>query len=169
MKKRIFTFLIAGIMGATTVAQNTETNDLFTTKRTPEPFLFSISTLTPEDLKWSLDYSGSYGERVAGPFGYNGISQQFAVKGYLGNRFTLYANAALGFPNENNMSSAQQAEIIRNFMGGKKVLGLRIGAGIGIRRDFSNVKSLLSRITFSYDALRWKAGGNLLFEKAPYQ
>jgi len=125
-----------------------------------------MTTLTSEDLSWSLHYSSSYGERVAGPFGYSGIGQQFGIKGYLGKQFTLYANAALGFPRENIISSAQQAEIIRDFIGGKKKLGLRLGVGVGVSRDYSNVKSLLSLVTLSFDAPRWKAGGNLLFEKA---
>lgn len=166
MNNKIF-MLLSGLLISTTVSsQNQEVNTDLNIKRTPEPFLFSVTTLTPEDLKWSLDYSGSYGERVTGPFGYNGINQQFAVKGYLGKRFTLYANAALGFPLENNVASAQQVEIIRDVLGGKKVLGLRVGAGLGVRRDYSDVKSLLSRVTFSYETPQWKAGGNLLFEKA---
>ena len=166
MNKRLLTFLIAGIIGTSTMAQNLSESDNFTIKRTPEPFLFSISTLTPEDLKWSLDYSGGYGERVSGPFGYDGINQQFAVKGYLGKRFTFIANASLGFPLEKNIASAQQIEVIRDILGGKKVLGLRVGAGLGVRRDYSDVKSLLSRITFSYEMPQWKFSGNLLLEKA---
>ncbi len=166
MNKKFLAFLVTGILGITVTAQNRDENNIFDTRRTPEPFLFSVTTLTPEDLKWSLDYSGNYGERVAMPFGYNGISQQFAVKGYLGKQFTLYANVSMGFHGQDNIASAQQAEIIRNFLGGKKNLGFRVGAGVGVRKDFSNVKSLLSRLTFSYDASRWKAGGNLLFEKA---
>jgi hypothetical protein len=166
MNKKLLAFLITSIIGASTMAQTPRENDIFTTKRTPEPFLFSVSTLTPEDLKWSLDYSGSYGQRVTGPFGYDGINQQFAVKGYLGKRFTLYANASLGFPLENNIASAQQAEIIRDIVGGKKVLGLRLGAGLGVRRDYNDIKSLLSRITFSFETPQWKTSGNLLLEKA---
>lgn len=165
MIKKLIAFLIAGIMGATSMAQNSGEDGIFTVKRSPEPFLFSVTTLTPEDLKWSIDYSGSYGERVSGPFGYDGIGQQFAVKGYVGKQFTLYASVALGLQGDNT-ASAQQVEVIRNFFGGKKNQGLSIGAGLGIRRDYSNVKSLLSRITISYEAPRWKAGGNLLFEKA---
>jgi hypothetical protein len=154
------------MIGTSTMAQDFSDKDIFTTKRTPEPFLFSVTTLTPEDLKWSLNYSGSYGERITNTLGYDGINQQFAVKGYLGKRFTLYANASLGFPLENNVASAQQAEIIRDILGGKKVLGLRLGASFGIQRDYSDVKSLLSRITFSYEMPQWKFGGNVLFEKA---
>ena len=167
MNKRLLAFLIASIIGTSTMAQNLSESDNFTIKRTPEPFLFSISTLTPEDLKWSLDYSGSsYGERITNTLGYDGINQQFAVKGYLGKQFTLRAFASLGFPLENNVASAQQVEVIRDILGGKKVLGLRVGAGLGVRRDYSDVKSLLSRITFSYEMPQWKFSGNLLLEKA---
>ncbi|MBK5194341.1 MAG: hypothetical protein JJE07_14300, partial [Flavobacteriaceae bacterium] len=166
MKKKILILLIAGMLGIAATAQTPEKNNIFTVKRTPEPFLFSVTTLTPQDLTWSLNYSGSYGERVTGPFGYDGVGQQLAVKGYLGSRFTLYANASFGFPGENNTASAQQAEIIHDFIGGKKPLGIRFGAGLGVRRDYSDVKSLLSRLTLSFEAPRWKAGGNLLFEKA---
>jgi len=163
--KKLLACLITGIMGATAMAQNSNENDIFTVKRSPEPFLFSVTALTPEDLKWSLDYSGSYGDNVSGSFGYDGIGQQFALKGYLGKKFTLFANVALGFLGDNT-ASAQQAEIIRNFVGGKKNQGLSLGVGLGVRRDYSNVKSMLSRITLNYDAPRWKVGGNLLFEKA---
>ena len=166
MNKLFLSLLISLLIGLTAMAQISEENNLYAAKRTPEPFLFSVTTLTPEDLKWSLDYSASYGERVNGPFGYDGIGQQFALKGYLGKRYTLYANAALGFPREDNVSSAQQVEVIHDFIGGKKNLGLRFGVGMGVSRDYINVKSLLSRVTVSYDAPRWKAGGNILFEKA---
>lgn len=165
MYKRIFTILIAVLTGNLALAQNQEENEHYSVKRTPEPFLFSVTSLTPGDLKWSLDYSGSYGERVSGPFGYDGISQQLSVKGYLGKKLTLYANVALGLLGDRT-ASAQQAELIRNFVGGKKKTGFNLGSGLGVRRDYSNVKSMLSRVTLRYEAPRWKAAGNLLFEKA---
>jgi hypothetical protein len=166
MKMKIFTLIIALLIVASAMAQNQVEDKFFTIKRSPEPFLFSTTTLTPEDLKWSLDYSGSYGQRVSGPFGYDGVGQQFAVKGYLGNRFTCYASTSLGFSAGENVLSAQRAEIIRDFIGGKKSYGLRVGLGMGVGRDYYNVISMLSRATLSFDAPRWKAGGNLLFEKA---
>ena len=165
MKKHFLIFLIFGIIGTHVIAQNQKENDIFTVKSSPEPFLFSLSTLTPEDQKWSLDYSSSYGERVETPLGFEGVSQQLAVKGYLGKRFTVYANTALGFPQGNKVYTAQQAEVLRNIVGGKKYLGFRVGAGLGARRDFSNDFSLLGRATMEYMASRWKASGNLLFEK----
>lgn len=166
MDKKFLAFTIAVMIGVTAIAQTQDKSDLPATKKAPASFLFSETTLTPEDLSWSLDYSTSYGERVAGPFGYEGIGQQLGIKGYLGKRMTLFANAALGIPHNDNVSSAQQAEIIRDFIGGKTKQGLRLGAGLGVSRDYSNVKSLLSRVTVSYDAPRWRAGGNILFEKA---
>ena len=165
MLKKLLVFLMSGIMAASTMAQNSAENLNFTHNRTPEPFLFSVAALTPEDLKWSLDYSGSYGEKELGSFGYDGINQQLAVKGYMGSQFTLYAHVALVMKGDNT-ASTQQVEFIRNFIGGKKNQGLSLGVGLGIRRDYSNVYSMLSRVTVSYEASRWKAGGNLLLEKA---
>ncbi|MXV50636.1 hypothetical protein GS399_06595 [Pedobacter sp. HMF7647] len=131
-----------------------------------QPFLFSVNTLTQGASFWNFNYSGSYGESVSGPFGYNGVDQHFALKGYFGNRFTLYANLGLGLENGGSLRSAQQAEVIRDFFGGKKLLGPRLGLGIGVSRDYTNVKSLFSRITGSLDALNWRLTGNLRLEKA---
>ncbi|MCZ4224936.1 hypothetical protein [Pedobacter rhodius] len=131
-----------------------------------QPFLFSVNTLTNEDQRWNIHYSGSYAERVSGPFGYSGLGQQFGLKGYLGNRLTLYATAALGFANGGGTSSAQQAELIRDFIGGKSSSGFRLGAGLGLSRDWSNVGSAISRITASFDQQNWRLLGNLRFEKA---
>lgn len=132
----------------------------------PQPFLFSVNTLTAGAPAWSVNYSGAYGERTAGPFGYDGVDQQLSVKGYLGNRFTLYANADLGFANSGGVTSAQQAEVIRDFIGGKQPVGARFGVGLGVNRDFSNTAAIFSRVTASYDVARWRIGGNLKFEKA---
>ncbi|MFD2286672.1 hypothetical protein GJU39_18895 [Pedobacter petrophilus] len=133
---------------------------------TAQPFLFSVNTLTADDQKWNVHYSGSYAERAAGQFGYNGLGQQFGLKGYLGNRFTLYATASIGFANGRGTSSAQQAEVIRDLIGGKTATGFRLGAGLGLSRDWSNVGSAISRITTSFDQQNWRLLGNLRFEKA---
>ena len=166
MQKIIFTFLLTFSMGFMLSAQVAETNGLLTVKRASEPFTFSKTTLTPEDLKWTMDYSTSYGERVSGAFGNEGIGQQVGIKGYLGSQFTLYAHAAFGFTSQDNVTSAQQVEIIHDFIGGVRNKGFRLGMGFGAGKDFSNIGSVLSRVTLSYDAPRWKAGGNVLFEKA---
>lgn len=165
MKKLSHLLLVIGITGVSIIAQAQEQSKISVFNSNTEPFLFSFSTLTPEDLKWSMDYSGSYGDEVEGSMGFEGLTQQLGVKGYLGARFTFYGSLALGFSEENNVSSAQQVEVIRNFIGGKKYAGWRIGAGLGGRRDFSNDYSLLGRATLEYVAPNWKAGGNLLFEK----
>ena len=168
MKKKISCLFALLVLGTSLMAQSNET-DVFnpTVQGTPEPFLYSTSALTPDDLPWTVNYSGSYGNSVSGAFGYEGIGQQLAVKGYLGSKFTMYANAALGIPQDgNDVSSSQQVEVIRNFIGGKRNQGLRLGLGLGANRDFTDVYSLLSRITAAFDANRWKLGGNLLFEKS---
>ena len=75
MKKIILPFLMTFLLGFMASAQIAEMNDLLMVKRAPEPFMFSKTTLTPEDLKWTMDYSTSYGERVSGPFGNEGVGQ----------------------------------------------------------------------------------------------
>jgi len=132
----------------------------------PQPFLFSVNTLTSSAPSWSVNYSGSYGERTTGPFGFDGVGQQLAIKGYLGKRFTILANASVGFAHSGGVTSAQQAEVIRDLIGGKQPLGPRFGVGLGLSRDWDNTKSLFSRITASLDASKWRLGGNLRFEKA---
>ncbi len=166
MRTKLILILLTLLSGVSSIAQIPERSDLILPARSPEPFMFSKTTLTPEDLKWTMDYSTSYGERVSGPFGNEGVGQQVGIKGYLGKQFTLYAHAAFGFTSDNAVTSAQQVEIIHDFIGGKKNQGLRLGIGLGAGKDFSNIGSVLSRIAISYDAPRWKAGGNVLFEKA---
>ncbi|MBK0378741.1 hypothetical protein [Mucilaginibacter segetis] len=131
-----------------------------------QPFLFSVNTLTSTSPSWNLYYSGSYGERTAAPFGIDGVDQQVAFKGYLGNRFTLYANASIGIARSGGVASAQQAELLRDFVGGKTTFGPRLGLGLGVSHDLSNVGAVFSRITASFDRASWRIGGNLRFEKA---
>lgn len=131
-----------------------------------QPFLFTVTSLSQDVKAWALNYTGSYGERTSGPFGYDGVDQQLAIKGSLGNRFTLFANAAIGVAHSGKMNSAQQAEVMRDLIGGKKALGPRFGLSLGVSRDWDNVKSAFSRITGSFDALKWKAGGSMRFERA---
>ncbi|MGI4019945.1 MAG: hypothetical protein ACRYFA_00420 [Janthinobacterium lividum] len=168
MKKLSFllssVLLLSFSLSAQQIPQNTK---IPATVNNVQPFLFSVNTLTAAAPAWGLQYSGSYGETALAPFGYNGVDQQLAVKGYLGNRFTLYANAALGFArSDGGVTSAQQAEVLRDVIGGKQLFGPRIGLGFGVSRDFTNVKSIFSRITASFDAASWRFGGNMRFEKA---
>jgi len=150
-------------------AQNSQVSELpdFFINRSTEPFLFSTSTLTQEDLPWALSYLGSYGNNLSDGFGFNGINQQIGVKGYLGHRFTLLSFVALGIANEDNSAvSAQRAEIIRDLIGGKKTKGLRLGIGTGLSRDYGGVFSLVGRFTATSEWDRINISGNLLLEKA---
>jgi hypothetical protein len=132
-----------------------------------QPFLYTVNSLTGDRPHWNIHYSGSYGEHTSGQFGYDGMGQQFGVKGYLGNRFTLYGTASIGFANKGGVASAQQAELLRDFIGGgKSATGFRLSAGLGASRDWTNVKSAISRIAVSFDQAKWRSTGNLRFEKA---
>jgi len=167
MKKQYLTILTLLLTTLITNAQQFPFgNKPATSTETTQPFLFSVTTLTANAPQWSLNYSGSYGENTASPFGYSGVDQQVSVKGYLGSRFTLYANAALGFANTGGTASAQQAEVLRDFIGGKQAFGPRLGLSFGVSRDYANVKSIFSRIAASFDAASWRFGGNMRFEKA---
>jgi hypothetical protein len=131
-----------------------------------QPFLFSFTTLTLNNPKWNFNYTGSYGERTTGQFGFNGVGQQFGIKGNLGSRLTLYGTATIGFAHGGNVNSAQQLEVVKDLIGGIAPTGFRFGVGLGVSRDWSNVKSAISRITASFDQLNWRLIGNLRFEKA---
>ena len=166
--KKIFLAIILGGLTLNCVAQGqiNTVPALKTGTDAAQPFLFTLNTLTAENPRWNIHYSGSYGERTNGQFGYDGLGQQFGVKGYLGSRLTLYATAAIGFANSGGVTSAQQAEVIRDLVGGKNVSGFRLGAGLGLSRDWANTGSAISRITASFDRTNWRMAGNLRFKKA---
>lgn len=132
----------------------------------PQPFLFTITTLNPQGRNWSLNYSGGYGERTVTPLGFDGVDQNFSAKGYLGNKFTLMAMLGTGFSNNGGVRTLQQAEVLRDFIGGNQPMGFRAGASLGFRREFNSDAVAFSRITAAYEVEKWKLGANLRFEKA---
>jgi hypothetical protein len=168
MKNIFFTSIVILTMCLSAKAQSPADSQSFPANErvSVQPFLFSVNTLTGSAPYWALSASSNYAQRTAGQFGYDGADQQLAVKGYLGNRFTLYANADLGFARNGGTTSALQAELLRDFIGGRKTYGARFGVGLGANRDFSNVGAIFSRITASFDAPKWRLGGNLRIEKA---
>nr|WP_067059681.1 hypothetical protein [Mucilaginibacter sp. L294] len=168
MKNTFFASLVFLVLGPSAMAQSpVDVQPLSAPGNVAiQPFLFSVNTLTGSTPYWAINVSSNYAQRTIGAFGYDGADQQLAVKGYLGNRFTFYANADLGFANNGRVASAQQVEVIRDFVGGKTAYGARFGVGLGGNRDFSNVGAIFSRITASYDAPKWRMGGNLRIEKA---
>jgi len=167
MKKSILTLLIISFISSSLMAQVPSfSKSMNAVGNAAQPFLFSVNTFTSETPFVSVSASGNYAERTAGPFGYDGVDQQLAVKGYLGNRFTLLANADLGFSRTGSTASAQQAEVIRDFVGGKSFYGARFGVGLGANRDFSSVGAVFSRVTAAFESPTWRIGGNFKFEKA---
>ena len=168
MKKSLFALFTLLLATAAVHAQSvTDTRAVNANGRQAvQPFLFSVNTLTGGSPYWAINASTNYAERTSGQFGYDGAAQQISVKGYLGNRFTFYANADVGFARNGGLNSAQQAEVIRDIVGGKQTYGARFGLGLGANRDFSNVGAVFSRFTASYESQRWRLGGNLRVEKA---
>lgn len=169
MYKKLLLLLVIGFIAFTAMAQVNEGHELPSVnkwKSTPLPFLFSATTLIPQDNHWNFTYMGGYAHNVADAFGYNGLEQKISVKGYLGKRFTCIAFAGLGFPKGNIVNSAEQVEVIRNFIGGKKTGGFNLGIGLGAARDYANVGSLLSRIVIGYSHQRWDFVGNALLQHA---
>jgi len=132
----------------------------------PQTFLFTTTTLNPLVRQWSLNYSGGYGQNTVAPVGFNGIDQNITLFGYLGNSTTLLTSVGVGFANSGHWQTTQQAEILRDFIGGNNPTGFRLGTSLGLRREFGNDIIALSRLTATYEGLGWKIGANARFEKA---
>jgi len=169
MRKKSFFLTLLVFISATLLAQKENHFLPMMQERTgiSSPFLYSETILTLEDQPWSVNYLSSYGERVEGQFGYDGVEQYFSVKGSFAKNYTLLARTSFGFSNVGEeMVSAQQVEVLRDIITKKNFIGLRLGAGLGIGLDYSNTKLLLSRIVISLKELKWSATGNIFFEKA---
>jgi len=132
----------------------------------PQPFLYTINALNPTARHWSLNYSGGYGQYTVTPLGFDGVDQNIAVKGYLGNRFSLLATMGVGFGTGGNTKTFQQAEVFKDFIGGKTPSGFRLGTSLGVIREFSNDIVALSRFNAAYENLAWKLAANARIEKA---
>jgi hypothetical protein len=132
----------------------------------PQPFLYTINGLNPAARQWSINYSGGYGQYTVTPLGFDGVDQDFTVKGYLGDRFTLVSALGAGFGSRGNFQSYQQAEVFKDFIGGKNPTGFRFGTSLGIIHEFSNDLVALSRFNLAYENLAWKFGANARVEHA---
>ncbi|CAN5181066.1 hypothetical protein BH09BAC6_BH09BAC6_20380 [soil metagenome] len=166
MIKKTYLFLIfivvtTGFSRAQSPQQLQQSN----TYEPAQPFLFTANTLSPLTRGWSLSFTGGYGEHAVNPLGFNGLDQHFSMKGYLGARLTLLASLGMGFSTGGGVHTLQQAEVIRDFIGGFTPLGFRLGAGLGARHEFNNDNVVFSRITAAYDLRLWKVGANLRLEK----
>ncbi|WP_295720861.1 hypothetical protein [Mucilaginibacter sp.] len=156
-------FLLTNFCGAQQLMKTTEQSSSL---EQPQPFLYTINTLNPSGRNWSVNYSGGYGEHTVTPIGFDGVDQNISVKGYLGQKFTFLATLGTGFSNNGGVHTLQQAELLRDFIGGNQPMGFRIGAGLGFRHEFNNDNVAFSRITAAYDVTSWKVGANVRLEKA---
>ena len=132
----------------------------------PQPFLYTLNSLNPDARHWSLNYSGGYGQYTVTPLGFDGVTQNFSVRGYLGDRFSLMTTVGLGFGKDGNTQSYQQAEVFKDFIGGKEATGFRFGTSLGVIREFSSDVVALSRFNIAYETLSWKIAANGRFEHA---
>lgn len=132
----------------------------------PQPFLFTINTLNVEARHWTVNYQGGYGQNTITPLGYDGVDQNVGVKGYLGSKFTMMASMGVGFGNKGDINTQQQMEVLRDFIGGNRPDGFRLGGSLGYRREFNSVSVAMSRITAFYERPNWRLGANVRFEKA---
>jgi len=158
-----FLLTLVNLCNAQQLMKTTEQNSSF---EQPQPFLYTINTLNPAGRNWSVNYSGGYGEHTVTPIGFDGVDQNISVKGYLGNKFTFLATLGTGFSNNGGVHTLQQAELLRDFIGGNQPMGFRIGGGLGFRHEFNNDNVAFSRITAAYDVTSWKVGANVRLEKA---
>jgi hypothetical protein len=156
-------FMLSGFCRAQQLMKTTSAAATF---EQPQPFLFTVNTLNPSGRNWSINYSGGYGEHTVTPIGFDGVDQNFSAKGYLGAKFTFLATLGTGFSNGGSVHTLQQAEVLRDFIGGNQPLGFRIGGGFGFRHEFNNDNVAFSRIAAAYDVTNWKVGANVRFEKA---
>ena len=131
-----------------------------------QPFLYSINALNPAARHWSLNYSGGYGQYTVTPLGFDGVNQNIAVKGYLGARFTLLTTMGVGFGSNGNTQTYQQAEVFKDFIGGRNPTGFRFGTSLGVIREFSDDLVVLSRFNAAYENPSWKFAANARVEKA---
>jgi len=158
MKYLCILFLLLIVVSAQ--AQENTPNAMYNTGDA-QPFMFSVNSLTSGMKNWNLAYSGGYGKRVDGPFGYDGLDQQFALRGYLGNKFTIYANMGLGFGNDGKVNSFEQMEVLRDILGGNMINSSRLSLGLGVRREWNNDGVLFSCISGVLNKDQWRAIGNL--------
>ncbi len=167
MKSKIYLILLCFLSTVLSLkAQTISQEPTGATFEQPQPFLYTVTTLNPAARQWSLNYSGGYGQNTVTPVGFNGVDQNIAVMGYLGSRITMLASMGVGFGNNGNVQTIQQAEFLKDFIGGKSVTGFRFGTSLGLRREFTSDVIALTRVNAAYETLGWKLGANVRFEKA---
>jgi hypothetical protein len=161
---KLFSLITLSLVGFSALAQTAAEDQKTMQVQTLEaqPFLYQVNALTSENKVWILNYSGGYGNNVITPFGFNGLDQHLAIKGYLGSGFTLLADAGFGF-SKSAIRSAQQVEVLKGLIGKNR---LQIAAGLGAIREWSNSKAIFSRFIAGYNTQKWKLAGNMRFEKS---
>jgi hypothetical protein len=127
------------------------------------PFLFTITTAQPPDVRWTAHYDPGYAERTDAPFGYDGFEQRIGLQGSLGHGFTLLGQVGLGVAGDAGTQSTQEAELLKDLLG--EARGLRLAVGLGMRREWEGTTALLGRISLGHAFRRSALHGNVRLER----
>jgi hypothetical protein len=108
------------------------------------PFLFTTTTTPPPRGRWTVHYDSGWAERAEPAFGYDGFEQRIGVQGSLGSGFTLRGQIAFGTGGGHGTESTQEAELLKDVVGGAH--RARLALGLGFRREWAGTKVLLGRV-----------------------
>lgn len=129
------------------------------------PFLFTVTTIPSTRGRIVVHYDGGYAERSGNdPIGYEGVEQRFGVQASLGRGVTVLGQFGLGLGGvEGSLRSSQQAEVLKDLLGGTS--HTRLAVGVGGRREWNGTAAMLARISvgrvFDHSALF----GNAVLER----
>jgi hypothetical protein len=125
------------------------------------PFLFSVTTPTPDAPSARLDYDVGIGERAFQSDTSNQPEQRFGLHASYG-RVTLLAR--LGISEVGSAyQSTQSAEALFSMLGSGRSVAL--AAGGGVLHEPGGVNVLLARVVAGRNTDAWRLDGNLLFQK----
>jgi len=128
------------------------------------PFVFSVTTTTAGSAEdWTAHYDVGFAEHTADPFGYEGLEQRVGIQGSLGAGFTLLGHLGLGVGQTTGTSSTQEAEVLKDIV--VYPSGLRLAAGLGMRREWQGETTLLGRVSLGRATRRFLLFGNLRLER----
>ena len=126
------------------------------------PFLFSISTVTPEDKpNVRFDYDVGVGERAFQSDDSTQPEQRIGLQASFG-RLTFLGRVGLAEVGSSYQSN-QSGEVLLSMLGSASAVALAAGAGVMLEAGGVNV--LLARVVAGHDAPSWRLHGNVLFQK----
>jgi hypothetical protein len=126
------------------------------------PFLFSISTVTPEDKpNVRFDYDVRVGERAFQSDDSTQPEQRIGLQASFG-RLTFLGRVGIAEVGSSYQSN-QSGEVLLSMLGSASPVAL--AAGAGVMHEAGGVNVLLARVVAGHDAPTWRLHGNVLFQK----